>query len=64
VFHGERDYRVPYTQGLAAFNCARMMNIPAKLIVFPEETHWVLRPQNAILWQREFFAWMDKWLKF
>jgi dipeptidyl aminopeptidase/acylaminoacyl peptidase len=40
------------------------MNIPAKLIVLPEETHWILRPQNAILWQREFFAWMDKWLKF
>jgi dipeptidyl aminopeptidase/acylaminoacyl peptidase len=64
VFHGEHDYRVPYTQGLAAFNSARMMNIPAKLVVFPEETHWVLRPQNAILWQREFFAWMDKWLKY
>ncbi|MDR1129985.1 MAG: S9 family peptidase [Prevotellaceae bacterium] len=63
VFHGEQDYRIPYTQGLAAFNSARMMNIPAKLVVFPEETHWVLRPQNAILWQREFFAWMDKWLK-
>ncbi|MDR2382338.1 MAG: S9 family peptidase [Prevotellaceae bacterium] len=64
VFHGEHDYRVPYTQGLAAFNTARMMNIPARLVVFPEETHWVLRPQNAILWQREFFAWMDKWLKY
>ncbi|MDR1887286.1 MAG: S9 family peptidase [Prevotellaceae bacterium] len=64
VFHGEHDYRVPYTQGLAAFNSARMMNIPAKLVVFPEETHWILRPQNAILWQREFFAWMDKWLKY
>jgi dipeptidyl aminopeptidase/acylaminoacyl peptidase len=63
VFHGGQDFRVPYTQGLAAFNSARMMNIPAKLVVFPEETHWVLRPQNAILWQREFFAWMDKWLK-
>jgi len=63
VSHGEHDFRVPYTQGLAAFNSARMMNIPAKLVVFPEETHWVLRPQNAILWQREFFAWMNKWLR-
>jgi dipeptidyl aminopeptidase/acylaminoacyl peptidase len=62
VFHGEHDYRVPYTQGIAAFNSARMMNIPARLVFFPEETHWVLRPQNAILWQREFFAWFDKWL--
>jgi dipeptidyl aminopeptidase/acylaminoacyl peptidase len=63
IFHGEHDYRVPYTQGLAAFNSARMMNLPAKLVVFPEETHWILRPQNAILWQREFFTWMDKWVK-
>jgi dipeptidyl aminopeptidase/acylaminoacyl peptidase len=64
VFHGERDYRVPYTQGIAAFNSARMMNVPARLVIFPEATHWVLRPQDAILWQREFFAWMDKWLKY
>ena len=63
VIHGERDYRVPYTQGLAAFNAARIMGIPARLVVFPGETHWVLRPQNAILWQREFFAWTDKYLK-
>jgi dipeptidyl aminopeptidase/acylaminoacyl peptidase len=64
IFHGERDYRVPYTQSLAAFNSARMMNIPARLVIFPEATHWVLRPQDAICWQREFFAWMDKWLKY
>ena len=63
VSHGERDYRVPYTQGMAAFNVAQLRGIPARLIVFPEENHWVLRPQNAILWQREFFAWMDKYLK-
>ncbi|MDR1897202.1 MAG: S9 family peptidase [Prevotellaceae bacterium] len=63
IFHGERDYRVPYTQGLAAFNAARMRNVPARLVVFPDATHWVLRPQDAILWQREFFAWMDKYLK-
>jgi len=62
IFEGERDYRVPYTQGLAAFNTARMLNIPARLVVFPEETHWVLKPQNAILWQREFFGWLEKYL--
>jgi dipeptidyl aminopeptidase/acylaminoacyl peptidase len=63
VMHGEHDYRVPYTQGLAAFNAARITGIPARLVVFPGETHWVLRPQNAILWQREFFAWADRYLK-
>jgi len=63
VTHGARDYRVPYTQGLAAFNAARMHNIPARLVVFPEENHWVLKPQNAILWQREFFGWLDRYLE-
>ena len=63
IFHGERDYRVPYTQGMAAFNAARMRNVPARMVVFPEETHWVVKPQNAILWQREFFAWLNNYLK-
>ena len=63
VSHGARDYRVAYSQGMAAFNVARMKGLPARLPIFPEENHWVLRPQNAILWQREFFAWMDKYLK-
>ncbi len=63
IFHGERDYRVPYSQGMAAFNSAQMLNIPARLVVFPEENHWVLKPQNAILWQREFFGWLEKYLK-
>ena len=62
VSHGVHDYRVPYTQGLAAFNAARMRNIPARLVVFPDENHWVLKPQNAILWQREFFGWLEKWI--
>ena len=63
ITHGARDYRVPYTQGLAAFNSARVRGLPARLLVFPEENHWILRPQNAIVWQREFFTWMDKYLK-
>jgi dipeptidyl aminopeptidase/acylaminoacyl peptidase len=63
ITHGEKDFRVPYSQGLAAFNAARMRGVPARLLVFPEASHWVLRPQDAILWQREFFAWMDKYLR-
>ena len=63
VIHGEHDYRIPYTQGLAAFNSARMLGVPSKLLFFPSETHWVLSPQNGILWQREFKSWLDRWLK-
>jgi dipeptidyl aminopeptidase/acylaminoacyl peptidase len=63
VVHGERDFRVPYSQGMAAFNSARMNGIEARLLIFPTENHWVLSPQNAIVWQREFFAWFDKYLK-
>ena len=63
VIHGERDYRISYTQGMQAFNAARLRNIPARLLIFPEENHWVLSAQNGILWQREFFAWMNRWLK-
>ncbi len=63
VIHGEKDYRVPYSQGMAAFNAARIMDIPAKFLYFPEENHWILKPQNGVLWQREFFAWLNKWLK-
>lgn len=63
VIHGGNDFRVPYSQGLAAFNAARMRNVPAKLLLFPDETHWVLKPQNGILWQREFKNWLDRWLK-
>ncbi|HBO75842.1 MAG TPA: peptidase S9 [Marinilabiliales bacterium] len=63
VIHGEHDYRIPYTQGLAAFNTAQLMGIPSKLLFFPSETHWVLKPQNGILWQREFKSWLDQWLK-
>jgi dipeptidyl aminopeptidase/acylaminoacyl peptidase len=63
IITGERDMRVPYTQSLEAFNAARLRDIPARLLIFPEETHFVLQPQNAILWQREFFGWLDKWLK-
>ncbi|MDR0714500.1 MAG: S9 family peptidase [Bacteroidales bacterium] len=63
IFHGEKDFRVPYTEGLQAFHAARLRGIPARLVLFPDEGHWVVKPQNAVLWQREFFGWLDKWLK-
>ena len=61
--HGEKDYRINANQGFGAFNAARMKGIPAELLIFPDENHWVLKPQNGILWQRTFFSWLDKWLK-
>ncbi len=63
VIHGQNDFRIPYTQGMGAFNAAVLKDIPAQFLFFPEETHWVLKPQNGILWQRVFAQWLDKWLK-
>lgn len=59
---GEKDYRINTNQGLGAFNAAKLHGVPAQLLVFPDENHWVLKPQNGILWQRTFFGWLDKWL--
>ena len=61
--HGEKDYRINANQGMGAFNAARMRGIPAELLIFPDENHWVLKQQNGILWQRTFFNWLDRWLK-
>ncbi len=63
ISQGEKDYRVVATQGIMAFNAAQLMGIPSELIYFPDENHWVLKPQNGILWQRTFFKWLDRWLK-
>lgn len=63
IFHGETDYRIAYTQAIQAFQAAQLMGVPSRLVTFPKENHWVLKPQNSILWQREFFAWLDKYLK-
>lgn len=63
ITHGERDFRIPYDQAMAAFNSARMHDVPAELIVFPEENHWILKPQNSIFWHRMFYRWLDKWMK-
>ena len=63
ITHGERDYRVPVDQGLAAFNAAQMLGVPSELLVFPDENHWVLKVHNSLQWNRVFFRWLDKWLK-
>jgi dipeptidyl aminopeptidase/acylaminoacyl peptidase len=63
IIHGQKDYRVVFTQGMTAFNAAVLRDVPAEFLYFPDENHWVLQPQNAILWQRVFFDWLDKWLK-
>lgn len=63
VIHGEKDYRILASQGMAAFNAAVLRGVPAQMLIFPEENHWVLQPQNGILWQRVFKQWLDKWLK-
>ena len=63
VIHGQKDFRIDVSQGMAAFNVARMRGIPAQYLYFPEECHWVTGCQDGILWQRTFKAWLDKWLK-
>lgn len=63
VIHGGNDFRIPYTEGMQAFDAAQMKGIPSRFLYFPDECHFVLQPQNAILWQREFFRWLDQWLK-
>ena len=61
--HGEKDYRILASQGMSAFNAAVLRGVPAELLLYPDENHWVLKPQNGVLWQRTFFSWLDKWLK-
>lgn len=63
ITHGEYDFRILASQGMAAFNAARLRGVPAEMLIFPDENHWILKPQNAVMWQRLFFRWFDKWLK-
>jgi dipeptidyl aminopeptidase/acylaminoacyl peptidase len=63
IIHGGQDFRVPETQGFAAFTAAQRLGIPSKLLYFPEENHFVLRPADSEVWHREVFAWLDKWVK-
>ncbi|MCH5345655.1 MAG: S9 family peptidase [Muribaculaceae bacterium] len=63
VTHGEYDFRILASQGMMAFNAARLRGVPAEMLIFPDENHWILKPQNAVMWQRVFFRWLDRWLK-
>ena len=63
VIHGELDFRVPYTQGLQLFTALQMQKVPSQLLVFPDEGHWVLKPQNSLLWYKTFIDWIDSWVK-
>jgi dipeptidyl aminopeptidase/acylaminoacyl peptidase len=63
IVHGELDYRIVASEGMSAFNAAVLRGVPAEYLCFPNENHWVLHPQNGVLWQRVFFNWLDKWLK-
>jgi len=62
VITSERDFRIPYTQGIAAFTALQRRNIPSRLLVFPDENHWVLKPKNSVQWYHEVFGWMRQWL--
>ncbi len=63
ISHGEYDFRILASQGMSAFNAAKLRGIPAEMVIFPDENHWILKPQNAVMWQRLFFRWFDRWLK-
>jgi acylaminoacyl-peptidase len=61
VIHGGKDFRVPTEQGIAAYNAARRAGVPTELLVFPDENHWVLKPQNSVQWYRKVGDWIDRW---
>ena len=62
VTHGERDFRVPVTQGLEYYNTLRIKGVPTRLVFFPDEDHSILKPQNSVLWHREVFGWLEKYV--
>lgn len=62
VTTGENDFRIAYTQTMQAFNAAKLLGVPTHMVLYPDECHWVTKPQNSVVWQREFFGWLDKWL--
>lgn len=63
VIHNEKDFRVPLSEGMQAFTAAQTLGVPSRFLYFPDEGHWVNKPQNSLLWNRVFFDWLDKWLK-
>ena len=63
ITHGEFDYRILASQSMMAFNAAQLLDIPSRMLIYPDENHWIIKPQNGIMFQREFFRWFDEWLK-
>lgn len=63
IFQGEKDYRVPMGQGLEAFQALQVRDVESRLVLFPEENHWILSPQNGVFWHRQYYDWLDKYLK-
>jgi dipeptidyl aminopeptidase/acylaminoacyl peptidase len=63
VVAGEMDFRVPYTQSLEFFSALQLQGVPSKLLVFPDEGHWVMKPQNSELWYKTFLAWLAEYLR-
>jgi dipeptidyl aminopeptidase/acylaminoacyl peptidase len=63
VIHGGKDFRVPESQGMMAYQAAQLRNVPSRFVYFPAEGHWVLKPQNAMVWNTEFFGWLNQWLQ-
>jgi dipeptidyl aminopeptidase/acylaminoacyl peptidase len=63
VIHGGKDFRVPETEGMQAFQVLQIKGIPSKFLYFPDEGHWITKPQNGILWYREYFNWLGTYLK-
>jgi dipeptidyl aminopeptidase/acylaminoacyl peptidase len=61
VIHGGKDFRVPTEQGIASYNAARVASVPAELLIFPDENHWVLKPQNSVQWYQVVQSWLDRW---
>ena len=62
VITGEKDFRVPYSQGLQSFTALQEQGVPAQMLVFPDENHWVLKPKNSLQWHGTVFSWLDRWL--
>jgi dipeptidyl aminopeptidase/acylaminoacyl peptidase len=63
VIHGEQDFRVPVTEGMQAFTALQLKGIQSRFLYFPSENHWVLQPQNGVLWHRVFYEWLARFLK-
>lgn len=63
VIHNELDFRVPFSEGMQAFQAAQLQGVPSRFLSFPDEGHWMSKPQNSLVWQKEFFGWLDKYLK-